>query len=319
MKYDLSVTERSDEAIYRIIAHTLRTRDKRAWLFQQGVNRANGQKEVEKLARFYHADSQYTLDDVPSRYPMQMAYSKTITCKAFRSHPTCIHEVYAVKATRTTAVERLLPGKTLQKHSSKVFSVAKFVMKHAIQKGVRLVVPGGSEMGRLLSTMNQGNKASEMYSNANTLARVIRFVDDKLGNLDKETKKIWKLWDDIDKAVIFYVHIITPYQIAENKGDDADEKPFNIARFSGKSFVHIEALKPFKEDFANAIERGMRSSDTIDFMKGEVMRSAALSYGYGVNFHLQNQNVGDEQLDATINFGSDYKMFEAGNWQPMES
>ncbi len=315
--FDISVSSRSEEEISRIVAHALTNQQKRAWLFQMGQQRANGAKEVEKLSRFYHADSKYSLDKVPSRYPMELVYTKKVPCKRFAGHATCLHEIYGVKATRTTQLQRLMPGKVLKKHSSKVFSCAKYVLKEGIKKSARLLVPGLSEVSKGASALNQGNKASSLYSDADTLARVIRFVDNQRGKLDAETKKIWKLWDDIDKSVLFYLHIITPYEIAENKGDDAEEKPFSRACFSNKSFVHIEAMKPFIKDFESAVTKGL-GGEIKTFIKGDIMRKAGLSYGYGLNFHLHNQAAGDEQLDETVKFGTDLAMFKAGAWVAMK-
>jgi len=315
--YKISVSSRSEEEISRIVAHALTSQQNRNWLFQMGQQRANGAKEVEKLSRFYHSDSQYSLDDVPSRYPMDLVYTKKIPCKRFASHPTCLHEIYGVKATRTSQMQRLLPGKFLKKHSSKVFTCAKYVLQEGLKKGARLIVPGLSEVSKGMSALNQSNKASSLYSDANTLARVIRFVDDKMGNLDEVTKQTWKLWDDIDKSVLFYLHIITPYQIAENKGDDAKEKPFSLACFSDKSFVHIEAMKPFINDFDKAVTKGL-GGQISTFIKGDIMRKAGLSYGYGLNFHLNNQAGGDKQLDKTVKFGTDLGMYKAGVWVPMK-
>ena len=315
--YKISVSSRSEEAVSRIVAHALTDQQKRAWLLQMGQHRANGAKEVEKLSRFFHADSKYNLDDVPSRYPMELVFTKKVPCKRFGSHPTCFHEIYGLKATRTTAMQRRLPGKLLKKHSSKVFSCAKYVFQEGIKKGTRLLVPGLSEISKGASALNQSNKASSLYDDANKLARILRFVDDKMGNLDAETKRIWKLWDDIDKSVLFYVHIITPYQVAENKGDDSKENPLSHANFSDKSFVHIEAMKPFINDFDKAVTKGL-GGEIKTFIKGDIMRKAGLSYGYGVNFHLHNQVTGDKQLDKTVKFGTDLGMFKAGAWIPMK-
>jgi len=54
------------------------------------------------------------------------------------------------------------------------------------------------------------------------------------------------------------------------------------------------------------------------FIKGDIMRKAGLSYGYGLNFHLHNQAAGDEQLDETVKFGTDLAMFKAGAWVAMK-